>query len=141
MAARRFAEDTKVQVDKSQADVKALLKKAGATETAVYEAVGRSMIAFTLGDYSYRLSAPVPTLKSTAASAQEERRVWRVLHLLVKAKLEAVASGATTIEREFMSDIIVAPNETMAERVLPELASAKAAGRLPRALMLEGPQS
>lgn len=136
---RRYAEDTRIPVERSQTDVKAALKRAGATETAVFEAANRSMVAFRLGEFTYRLT--VPSKAEARDPDQEERRAWRLLILLVKAKLEAIREGATTVEREFMADMMVGPNETMADRVMPELRSAQIEGRMPKSLLLEGPRS
>jgi hypothetical protein len=135
---RRFAEDTRVPVATSQAQVKAMLQKAGATRTAVFEEPLNSSVAFQIGDGMYRITVPVdPSAKS---AAQDEKRAWRLMGLLIKAKLEAVKEGASTIEREFLADMLLYNGRTVAETAMPEIERARVEGRMPKSLMLEGPR-
>ncbi len=48
---------------------------------------------------------------------QLEREAWRRLLLVVRAKLELVAGGDTTIEREFLADIMTANGGTVYEGI------------------------
>lgn len=136
MAARRFAEDTKVPVGQSQGEVKDMLRKAGADRLAIYEDGKGSAVAFEIRGRMYRLDVP---RKATKDPEQEERRMWRLTLLLVKAKLEAVREGATTIEREFLADAIPYDGRRMAEWAEPELQIAYQEGRMPKQLLLGGP--
>ncbi len=136
--ARRFAEDTKVSVATTQAQVKEMLRKAGATRTAVYEEPLNSSVAFQIGDGMYRIT--VPTDPASANPAQDEKRSWRLMGLLIKAKLEAVKEGASSIEREFLADMLLYDGRTVAETAMPEIERARLEGRMPRSLMLEGPK-
>lgn len=52
----------------------------------------------------------------------EERRRWRVLLLVLKGKLAAVASGAVTLDEEFLPYIVTDSGETVGERIIPQLA-------------------
>jgi hypothetical protein len=49
------------------------------------------------------------------------RRIWRVLALVIKAKLEAVDSGVVTFDEEFFAHFVLPDGVTIAERLLPEL--------------------
>jgi hypothetical protein len=51
----------------------------------------------------------------------EERRRWRAQLLLVKAKLEMIATGGTTAEREFLADMVLPGGETVSDKLLPAL--------------------
>lgn len=135
---RRFAEDTKVPISKSQDEVKKALRTAGADEIAVFEAADRSMVAFRLGRFYYRLTVPTPTKVKNAE--QDVRRAWRLLLLLIKGKLEAVREGVSTVEREFLADMMTEGGATVHERLMPELIAARDAGRMPKTLMIEGPR-
>ena len=42
-----------------------------------------------------------------AAWEQVCRQRWRALLLIIRAKLEAVASGITTLENEFLANIVL----------------------------------
>lgn len=63
---------------------------------------------------------------------QEERRRWRAQLLLIKAKLEMIAMGTTTVEREFMADMLMANGQTVAQQALPALAKMYADGKMPK---------
>ncbi len=135
---RRFAEDTKVPVSRSTEELTAVLRKAGADQIAVFESAAQSAVGFTLGGRMYRLSAKVNP--KAPNPGQDERRAWRLLLLLAKAKLEAVADGATTVEREFLADMILPDGQTMGAWAAPQLALAYQTKAMPAALMLEGPR-
>lgn len=61
-----------------------------------------------------------------AAIDQKNRQRWRLLYLVVKAKLEAVQSGVVVFEEEFMPFIVTASGQTIGEYILPRLAAAGA---------------
>lgn len=135
---RRYAEDTAVPVERSAAEVKKRLRDAGADSIAIYEGAARSAVAFTAQGRMYRITVPIqPGAKNVA---QEERRAWRLLLLLVKAKLEAVREGATTIEREFLADMLLGDGSTVHERAAEQIRIAYETGATPR-LLLEGPSA
>lgn len=131
------AEKTTVPVDKTQGELRALLRKNGADDIALYDASERSMVAFKLEHFWYRVSLPHRAGKKNAD--QEERAAWRLLFLLVKAKLEAVARGVTTVEREFFADMMTEGGATAYERLAPQITAARKAGRMPTALLHRKP--
>ena len=134
---RRFAEDTRVPVGQTQGEIKDRLRKAGADQIAVFESDERTAIAFRLGFAMYRVTIPIPT--AAANREQEERRAWRLMGLLIKSKLEAIREGATTVEREFLADMLLYDGQTVSERMGPELQIAHDQGRMPKQLLLAGP--
>jgi hypothetical protein len=142
MTARRFAEDTKVPIDRTISEIKTALKKAGADQIAVFESNHQTAVAFTLGTGMYRITVPLRVIgrPTQAQIAQNERRSWRLLNLLIKAKLQGVAEGVTTIEREFLADRILYDGQTLSEHILPELKLAHEEGRMPTQLLLGGPK-
>jgi hypothetical protein len=147
MSARVFAEGTGVPVEKTRMDVERILKSYGATQWGVMsdEEKGVAMIAFRMGGASYRVELPMP-LKSAVADAikkkpphgwygrtdqgraafiderhqQECRERWRAVLLTIKAKLEIVRIGASTVEREFMADMVL-PNGATVGKTLPHI--------------------
>jgi hypothetical protein len=136
MAARRYAQDTTVSTGQSQGEVKDLLKRAGSTQIAIYEDVEKTSVAFRMHERLYRITVPV---KAKATNpAQEERRAWRLVLLLIKAKLEAVKEGASTIEREFLADMVTPDGRTVAEWTAEPLALAYKSGKMPKTLLLLG---
>lgn len=65
---------------------------------------------------------------------------WRALALVIKAKLEAVAAGITTIEDEFLAHTVLPDGQTVGEFMQPQIAIAYERGSMPTTLMLEGPK-
>lgn len=134
---RRFAEDTSVPTSKTQDEIKVRLRAAGADRIAVYEDSKSSAIAFSLGQGMYRVTVPIdPKAKNRA---QDERRAWRLLGLLIKSKLEAVREGATTVEREFLADRLLPDGATMGEWSAAQLQVAYERGQMPTSLLIGGP--
>jgi hypothetical protein len=66
----------------------------------------------------------------------EERRRWRAQLLLVKAKLEMIATGDSTVEREFLADMLMPNGKTVGSQALPALAESYRTGAPPRMPML-----
>lgn len=72
----------------------------------------------------------------TEAAAMKEweqacRARYRALALVVKAKLEAVESGITTFEEEFMAHLVLPGGQTVGQRLLPNIGEAQRSGKLP----------
>lgn len=132
----RYAERTSVPVGQSQEAVKRILRGAGSDQIAVYEAAEKSAVAFRVDGRFYRITVPIDAGRPGAE--QEERRAWRLLLLLLKAKLEAVKEGATTIEREFLADMLMPDGSTVAEWTAHPLALAYQKGEMPSQLLLPG---
>ena len=143
---RRFAEDTSVSVGKSQAEIKDMIQRYGCSHFAFMESDAGAQIAFRAKDRNvlFRLPLPDPAapeftvgyppsgsrsykvkLAPDQARAKWEqacRRSWRALALVIKAKLEAVASGIVTFEDEFLAYTMKPDGETIgdwAKRELP----------------------
>jgi hypothetical protein len=120
MSTRRYAEDTDVSVSKSQGEIRDMLRKAGAGRIAIMDELdGSAVIMFEHGSRGYKLAiAADPKAKNPA---QEERRRWRVLVLLVKAKVNSVIEGVTTIEREFFADTVLPSGKSLLEEARPAI--------------------
>src|SRR5262249_40691178 len=65
---------------------------------------------------------------ASEAYDQEVRRLWRALALVIKAKREAVQSGITTFEHEFMAHIVMPDGKTVGQHVSPAIAEAYRTG-------------
>lgn len=136
--ARRFAEDTSVPVSRTQDEIRARLRVSGAAQIAISESADGSSVLFKIGMCAYRITIPVD--HKAKDPAQDERRAWRLMGLLIKAKLEAVREGATTVEREFLADMMMRDGQTVSEWALPQIESAYREGRMPKTLLLGGPE-
>jgi hypothetical protein len=157
-----YAERTSVPVERSRAELEALLARAGAEAFAYAwkdvdqwrEAARRDVrvrvfqLGFTLKRLPIRVDLPMPALDEFARSsagrvrtplqreqarADEERRRWRALVLVVKAKLEAVATGITTFEKEFLADVVVG-GSTVGQEFGGELCRLVRDGKVPKLL-------
>lgn len=115
-----YAQNTDVPVERSRAEIDRLLTKNGATTMGIVNSDEKAMaaIAFTVAGARYRLELPLPTredLEEAKATRrgitleQLRRERWRALVLLLKAKFEIARLGLTTVEREFLADLVL-PN-------------------------------
>lgn len=69
------------------------------------------------------------------------RQKWRALALVIKAKLEAVSAGITTVEDEFLAHTLLPDGSTMGQWAKPQIDEAYRIGSMPRGLLaLEGPR-
>lgn len=90
-------------------------------------------ISFRFKERRIRLDVPMPTEAEAGSKARHEaatRQRWRALLLVLKAKLEAVASGISTLEHEFLADIVTDSGQTVGDILVPRLTDAVRAGRL-----------
>jgi len=147
----RYAESTQVPSDRSRAEIERTLRRYGATAFA-YGWEGQSaQIMFHLADRRilFRLPLPdpsseeftlTPTGKDRSAAAAEAayeqavRQRWRALALVIKAKLEAVEAGISTVEDEFLAHIALPAGGTVGEWMRPKLDEIYASGQMPALL-------
>ena|SRR6185437_2454810 len=147
----RFAQNTEVSVEKSRAEIETILARYGASHFAYMTGPGTAVIAFQAKDRRIRFDLPLPDRadkkfardgrgsirtmeKRYAAWEQACRQSWRALALVIKAKLEAVESGITEFENEFMAHIVMPDGLTAAQHVRPWIASAYQGGDMPALL-------
>lgn len=140
--ARRYAQNTEVSIDRSEAEIKKLLMRYGAWEIVSAWREDVAVIGFRFHNVAikFRLVLPAktdpefcetPTGKTrcseTALQAWERacRQRWRALKLIIQAKMEAVESRITTFEDEFLANIVIADGSTVGDAIIPRLASLK----------------
>lgn len=146
---RRFAEDTSVSPERSRSEIEATLKRYGADAFGFGTDGSRSFVQFRAHNKQIRFLVTAPDRSSKEirlhksgylrterqikdATDQAVRQRWRALLLVVKAKLEAVASGITTFEEEFMAHIVLPDGRTAGQAILPAIDTAYKNGALPR---------
>jgi hypothetical protein len=125
MATRRYAEDTKVPVERSRSEIESVLQRYGATAFCYgYNTLtGASQIEFVANSRRVRFILPIPADEKPAKFEQVKRQRWRALLLSIKAKLEAVECGISEFESEFLANIVdPSNNRTVGESVRPLLA-------------------
>ena len=121
---RRFAEGTRVDPAKSRLEIEKLVRKHGATGFMSAYDKNRYVIVFAMNDRQLKFELPAPTSKEyrTVEKWQaEERRRWRSLLLILKAKLEIVASGDASLDQEFLAYTMLPGGDTFGAKVLPEI--------------------
>lgn len=144
-----YAKDTSVSVGKSQAEIKDLLQRYGASKFMQYEEEGMAKIAFEASDRRVMFELPLPSrdqFKTRTAWNQERenspeqqsklweqacRQKWRALGLVIKAKLEAVESEISSFEDEFLSNIVLPNGKTLGKVIKPQLAEAFLLKKMP----------
>lgn len=123
MTARRFAEDTRVPVDRTKQELEKLLKAHGAAGFAIGWDAHQDRIEFLWQSRQIRFVLPRDPKRR---NEQADRQRWRALLLVVKAKLEAVRSGIAVFEQEFLGFIVVpGQNRTIYEYAQPALSEGK----------------
>lgn len=128
-----YAQNTDVSAERSRAEIETVLKAAKASRFGYMTDEDSAAIVFELLGLRMKMTVPMPKLEDAQfgrtpkgrvrskenarrqAYEQELRRRWRALLLVIKAKLEAVASGISTIEEEFLSSITNARGITIGE--------------------------
>lgn len=112
-----FAAGTAVTEKESQAEIKALLSRYGCPWAEVgCNRHGNGVVKFTLSGRTVRMLMSLP-----GPDHRERPRRWRVMALLLKAKLEAVDSGLSTFEDEFLAHLALADGGTVGQRLAPQL--------------------
>ena len=148
----QYAAGTQVGAGRSQEEIERTVTRYGATEFAYGVTGTRAMVGFVAGGRQVRFILPMPdcnarefTLTPTGkwkrseeearkAYEQATRQRWRALALVIKAKLEAVDAGIVTFEQEFAMHMVLPDGSTVADQVIPALASAYATGTVPELL-------
>jgi hypothetical protein len=149
-----YAKDTSVSVSKTEAEIKAVIRKYGATSFASFETTAAAMIAFEMEDRRIVFKLPLPDkgareyrvtptgkdrgeAPALAAWEQACRSRWRALFLCIKAKLESVEAGIETFDDAFLAHIQMPDGLTVGEHVRPKIAIAYQSESMPS--LLPGP--
>lgn len=154
-----YAKETSVSVERSRAEIETTVRRYGATAySSGWNLDGRAQVEFMAHDRRVRFVLTLPARdeqrfklsparrkrltesQSLAAWEQACRSKWRSLLLAIKAKLEAVASGISVFEDEFMA-FVVDPitDATIGDHMRPAIA-ARYAGQ-DRPLGLPAPEA
>lgn len=152
----KYAADTAVSAEASRAEIERTLIRYGADRFLYGWEQGHAAIAFDLDGRRMRFVLPMPDRSARefthtpargmprspeareAAYNQAVRQRWRALLLVIKAKLEAVDAGISTLEEEFLAATVLPDNRTVGAWLLPQLDRAYASGKLPP--MLPSPE-
>lgn len=133
-----------------------LLAKHGAQKQAVFKTESVAAVAFEIGGIRVRFEMGVPTAKEfwpasdatppkgwrgwatshrmawcAKQASQVERQRWRALLLVTKAKFEIIAEGLSTVEREFLADIVLPSGNRVETWLQPQILKALSSGKMP----------
>ena len=152
-----FAAKTRVPVAQTRGEIEAMLQRRGASQFVSGWDEHGARIAFVLDRLSIRFDVALPLLsdpkfstshrgtRRRSAPARQQaweqacRARWRALLLVIKAKLEAVDSGISTVQHEFLAwTVVPGSGETVLEAVQPKLLQAAETGEPPRLLDFGG---
>lgn len=150
----KYAANTNVSTELSRIEIEKTLIRYGAENFAYATTAGKAMIGFTMCDRQIRLILPLPKIEEFAltptgrtrtenskyeAWEQACRQRWRALNLVIKAKLEAVESGISEFEDEFMANIVLPGGDTVGNFMKPQIEKAYISGAVPHMIpLLEG---
>lgn len=148
-----YAAQTDVSVDRSQTELRKLLSRYGATNYVMGTVDGQIAVMFEVHARRIRLSVPAATLadsdrtvavnqygnsrrkRSEADLAkmleQRERQQWRILALVIKAKLEIIETGAVTFEDEFLPHTMLPDGSTVGEWIAPQMRQTAKTNQMP----------
>jgi hypothetical protein len=139
-APRRYAQGTTVSPEKSRMEVDRFLQRRGASSIGVMNDEKMFVVQFQIRatgssvPRTVRIVVPraapprrVGVRPNKNAAAAEDRRRWRALLLVLRAKFEAIDSGITTLDREFLAHLVTAAGTTIADALEPNLDRALAA--------------
>lgn len=141
----RYAAKTTVPVERSRNEIENILARYGAVQFMYGWESSGALIAFVVEPSpgqrrQVRFHLPLPSRDErrfthhsrgyrTPESAEREweqacRQRWRALALVVKAKLEAVESGISSFEDEFLAYIMLPDGNTVGGWIGPQLDAA-----------------
>ncbi|WP_447896008.1 hypothetical protein [Vreelandella sp. GE22] len=151
----RYAENTSVSSERSRAEIEQTVSRYGASGFMYGWDGATAVMAFQMNGRRVRFNLDMPDRNSTAftqtdtgrdrapaqaAKAWEQacRQRWRALALVIKAKLEAVESGVTEFEEEFLAHIVLPNGSTVGGWMLPQVQTAYDTGTMPPLLPAPG---
>jgi hypothetical protein len=149
----QYASNTSVSPEKTQVDIRETLRRYGAGKFGIMEETDKAHVMFEYDSLMIQLTIALPDKKdflktesgrSRTKTAIDEsykqaiRQRWRALLLAIKAKLEAIECGISTIEKEFMAFVILPDGKSLGDHLIPELKKISGTGKMPKLLSFSG---
>lgn len=152
----RYAASTEVSSSRSRDEIERTLERYGADQFLYGWQDDSAVVGFRMEGRHIRFVLPLPSktekrftehsrgVRAPEAALKEweqaVRQKWRALALVIKAKLEACASGIAEFEDEFMANIVLPGGETVSQFMRPQITEAYRIGKAPSMLpMLPAP--
>lgn len=149
----QYAAKTDVSSERSRAEIEHILSRWGATQFLYGWDADRALVGFSVRDRQVRFEIPMPDKEDKAfkwtkhdpprrntvnqqlaAYEQAIKQRWRALALVIKAKLEAVESGITDFDSEFLAQLVLPNGQTVGEYTVPRVVEAYATHEMPSML-------
>lgn len=145
----RYAEKTSVNSMTTRQDIERVLSRYGADQFIYAWDQSDAVVAFRMNGRQIKFTLPLPDKTDRSithtpstkvwrsptgiAEAYEQaiRSRWRALYLVIKAKLEAVESGITEFEDEFLAHIVLPNGATFGTWARPQIAHAYETATMP----------
>ena len=149
-----YAAQTRVPISKTKTDIEELLAKHGAAGFGYVTEGDRAMVAFNMSGRRIRLMLVMPSIDDSPSPSQLQAdgggstdgvgiglpaTLGGVL-LVIKAKLEAATAGISTMEAEFLSNIVLPDNTIAGDWMIPQIDQAYRTGVMPLMLPAGGGQ-
>lgn len=151
---RLFATGTAVSAARTRNDIESLVLAHGATAFGYAAIHAKASVTFHLADREIRVEIPLPTIDdeviryTSRGSVRPEgvrrtvleqtvRQRWRALLLIIRAKLEAIESGISTVDGAFFADVVLDNGLRVEEWARPQLSQLAPGSHRP--LLLEAP--
>lgn len=147
-----YAADTSVSTEKSRAEIERTLQRWNASQFMYGWDNTRAVVGFILRERQLRFTLDMPDRNSREfthtpsrgyrrtpaqqgeAYEQAVRQRWRALNLVIKAKLEAVESGISEFDTEFLAQLVLPNGQTVGEAVTPRIIAGIEANEMPELL-------
>jgi hypothetical protein len=146
----KYAAKTDVSTERSRGEIERILVRYGATSFAYGWEGTTTILGFkmqdrhiryklampAIGEFRYTENRRLPRSQQAMQDAWEQacRQRWRALALIIKAKLEAIESGITDFETEFLAHTLLPEGRTVGEWIQPQIVTAYETGRMPQLL-------
>lgn len=146
----RYASTTDVSASKSRDEIERTLTRYGADQFMYGWQDDAAMVGFRMKGRQVRFVLAMPSktekrfthhsrgARSPDAALKEweqaVRQRWRALALVIKAKLEAVDSGISEFEDEFLAAIVLPDGSTAGHWLRPQIAHAYETAEMPKML-------
>ena len=148
-----YAKNTTVSPEKSQEEIKKILRRYGADRFGIMEEKDKGHVMFEYNGLLIQMSVDFPDKEEFSKTESGKKRIdsaietafnqsirqrWRALLLAIKAKLEAIESGISTIEQEFMAFVMMPDGRPLGEHIIPRLNEISKTGKMPKMLTMGG---
>lgn len=153
---RSYAKGTDVSSSRSRDEIEQTLSRYGADAFMYGWEGNKAMMAFRMRGRHIKFLLPMPDRNDTAFTHRKVNQYddgkprspndaarawrqacnerWRAMALVIKAKLEAVASGITVFEDEFLANTVMPDGRTVSEHTRAGIEQAYSTGNVPRLL-------